>query len=262
MAALRPEKNHRLFLQAASATIRDFPRTRFLIAGEGPLRADLEVWASDHRIAHQVHFLGNVADTPGFLSALDVFALTSDNEASPVSIVEASACRLPVVATDVGSVSELVRNDDNGYLTHTGDASAIAAAWGKLLGNPQLRADFGARGRAFVEANASLTEMVRGYTELIECLYARKQSATLEQTDGATAAATAGSQPSSLTPSRSPSDSSGLVESPDREPKSDSILDSQWPDQNPSRPTSGRSPVIAWDWQPETGSTDSLSAGE
>jgi glycosyltransferase involved in cell wall biosynthesis len=109
LAALRPEKNHKLFLQAAAIVKEKFPSAHFVLVGDGPERQALEQFTAESRLTQCVHFLGNRSDVPQVLSAFDVLALTSHNEANPVSILEALACEVPVVATRVGSVHETVR---------------------------------------------------------------------------------------------------------------------------------------------------------
>ncbi len=179
VAALRPEKNHRLFLQAARKTSESIPNAAFLIAGDGGLRQELETYAAEIGLASQVQFVGNVSDTPGFLSAIDLFALTSDNEASPVSIVEAMSCQRPVVATRVGSVPELVKDGETGFLTPTNDCEAISKAWVAILSNHQLQAEMSNAGRVFAVNNASQSEMTGGYTRLVERKFTEKTGVQL-----------------------------------------------------------------------------------
>ncbi len=174
IAALRPEKNHRGFLEAARLTADELPHAHFVIGGDGPLRQELSDYAAELGIARQVHFLGNVKDTPGLLSALDVFALTSDNEASPVSIVEAMACQRPVVATRVGSVPDLIGEGHTGFLVPVRDPHAQAERWLELLCDRSRCDRFGVAGRQFVVEHASIAEMVSGYTRLIEKKFAQK----------------------------------------------------------------------------------------
>ena len=103
VAALRPEKNHELFLRAAARVLARVPGARFLIVGDGPKRAELEALAESFAIAEAVRFLGTRSDVPELLSLIDVLVLTSHIEANPVSILEAMAGGKPVVATRVGS---------------------------------------------------------------------------------------------------------------------------------------------------------------
>lgn len=174
VAALRPEKNHRLFLETAHIVNQSLPETQYLIAGDGPIREELTELAHSLQIGENVRFLGSVHDIPGVLSASDLFALTSDNEASPVSILEAMSCSLPVVATDVGSVSQSVHEGQTGFLVPTQYANASASAWLKVLSDPQVAHEFGQRGRTQVLQNSSLQAMTDSYQDLIAGLFQRK----------------------------------------------------------------------------------------
>lgn len=174
VAALRPEKNHKLFLKVAAQVNKSHPETHFVVAGDGPIRGDLEQQAADLQIKDKVHFLGSVSDIPGVLSMLDVFALTSDNEASPVSILEAMSCGLPVVATDVGSVSQSVIESTTGYLVPTHNVEAATSAWLKLLNNRDIATEFGTNGRDHVLQYSSLEKMTDSYLDLISGIYQRK----------------------------------------------------------------------------------------
>ena len=176
VAALRPEKNHELFLESARRTVEHVPDAHFVIAGDGPGRSELEALAAEKGIDNQVHFLGSVSDIPGVLSMLDVFSLTSHNEASPVSILEALSCNRPVVATDVGSISESVLEGKTGFLCDAGDADQLTAKWVKLLKDDDLRESMGRKGRSHVVDNSSLDAMTDGYTELVESLNRQKRT--------------------------------------------------------------------------------------
>lgn len=193
VAALRPEKNHELFLECAARTFEKVPNAHFVIAGDGPRRSDLEALTAEKSITDNVHFLGSVSDIPGVLSMLDVFALTSHNEASPVSILEALSCNRPVVATDVGSIKESVLHGTTGYLCEPGNAEDISARWVELLSNPELRNEMGRKGRAHVVDNSSLDSMTDGYTELVESLYQKNKTARRPGVVGSSIATWAGS---------------------------------------------------------------------
>ena len=122
VAALRAEKNHALFLQAAACLREEMSDAQFLIVGDGPEREEIERTVKALRLSDCVKLSGSRTDIPKVLASLDVFALTSHIEANPVSILEAMAMGLPVVATDVGSVSETVRPGVTGFLTTPGSA--------------------------------------------------------------------------------------------------------------------------------------------
>ena len=180
VAALRPEKNHDLFLRAAKLTFQKKPAAHFVIAGDGPERNRLESLAKTLNLEPNVHFIGSTQDIPGVLSMLDVFSLTSHNEASPVSIMEALSCARPVVSTYVGSIDESVLEDKTGYLALPGDADKLAERWTQLLGDESLRNRLGEAGREHVIENCSLQSMTNGYTHLIETTFALKTKRKIE----------------------------------------------------------------------------------
>lgn len=184
VAALRPEKNHDLFLRAAKRVSVQVPSSKFVIAGDGPERERLERLASELEIKDRVHFLGSVHDICGVLSMLDVFSLTSHNEASPVSIMEALSCGRPVVATDVGSIDESVLEGQNGFLVPAGDQASLADRWVSLLQDASSRTAFGLNGRQHIVANSSLDSMTDGYMQLIENVYQEKCGLPLDDESG------------------------------------------------------------------------------
>lgn len=116
VAALRPEKNHELFLRAAAKVRHSRPNARFLVIGDGPQRTMLETLASELGLSDAVRFLGTRSDVPELLALTNVLVLSSHMEANPVSILEAMACGKPVVATHVGSIGEVVKDGATGFL--------------------------------------------------------------------------------------------------------------------------------------------------
>lgn len=177
VAALRPEKNHARFLRIAAEVLTTRRDTKFMVVGDGPERPRLEALAHQLDIKPSVRFLGSRGDIPEILGASDVFLLTSDNEASPVSILEAMACELPVVASDVGSVHESVKNGLTGYRAKPSDEAEFARRVGELLDDPDLRRRLGQEGRRHVAEHASLAQMIDGYMELLERLYRQRSRA-------------------------------------------------------------------------------------
>jgi glycosyltransferase involved in cell wall biosynthesis len=174
VAALRPEKNHALFLESAKLVLDERPDARFVIVGDGPERPALELRARSLSIESAVHFLGTRRDTVQVLSALDVFCLTSHNEANPVSILEALSVGLPVVATQVGSVPLTVQPGITGFLANPGAADEISAHIQRLFGDRTMRTSLGNQGRDLVIREWSLQRMVTGYESLIEAVYRQK----------------------------------------------------------------------------------------
>jgi glycosyltransferase involved in cell wall biosynthesis len=181
LAALRPEKNHDLFLAAASRILHAVPEAKFIVIGDGPERRRIEESATLLGLydplnpeASALRMLGNRDDVPAVLAALDVLTLTSHNEANPVSILEAMSCGLPVVATNVGSVGESVIEGQTGYLVPAGDKRLLADRVIELLNEPLLAQRLGEAGRQRVVERSSLDVMVGGYERLIAELYHKK----------------------------------------------------------------------------------------
>jgi len=178
LAALRPEKNHELFLAGAQQISKALPNAHFVLIGDGERRAALEKLATELNIADITHFLGSRSDVANILPAIDVVALTSHNEASPVSILEALSCGVPVVSARVGSVPETVIPGQTGALFEPGDLDAYVAATLDLLQDQPKRTTFGRQGRQHVIEHCSLQAMVQGYESLIQNLYQTKQKTT------------------------------------------------------------------------------------
>ena len=174
VAALRPEKNHEMFLEAAAKVVRRVPDARFLIVGDGARRAELEARAASLGLSAATHFLGTRRDIPQLLALVDVLALSSHMEANPVSILEGLACGRPIVAPRVGSIPETVEDGTNGYLTAPGCADALADRLAVLLADRSLAVEMGRAGRLMVEQSWGLDVMVGGYEDLITTLYQRK----------------------------------------------------------------------------------------
>jgi glycosyltransferase involved in cell wall biosynthesis len=181
VAALRPEKNHELFLEAAAQVVKQVADARFLIIGDGPRQEPLKRYAAKLEITANVRFLGTRSDVPRLLSASDVFALTSHNEAKPISILEAMSVGIPVVATNVGSIKEAVRDGETGYLVPPGDASAFAARLVALLENPIRAREMGAIAREVVIESWSIEAMVHRYERLIAIIYCRKRPSAVSE---------------------------------------------------------------------------------
>ena len=150
VARLVPIKAHEVFLDAASRVHTVAPRTRFLVIGDGERRAELEQMTADRGLADAVHFLGWRGDMHCVYADLDVVALSSNNEGSPVALIEAMAAARPVVATAVGGVPEVVRDGENGLLVPPRDPAALAERILRLLREPERATAMGLAGRAWV----------------------------------------------------------------------------------------------------------------
>ena len=145
------------------------PTAHLLVAGDGPLRAETEALAHSLGIAGRVHFAGFRRDVGAVYAACDAIALTSANEGTPVSVIEALAAGRPVVSTNVGGVSDIVRDGESGLLVPPGDVAAIAGGLRALAADPALRARFGEAGRVDVVPRYSIPRLVHD----IDALYRR-----------------------------------------------------------------------------------------
>jgi glycosyltransferase involved in cell wall biosynthesis len=152
---LSPEKGLPHLLRAI-AMLRDRGlHVELVLAGEGPSRKQVEGIVRDLSLGDRVRLLGDVAheDVPAVLQSLDVFALPSTWEGFGVSAIEASAMELPIVASDVHGIPDVVVDGRTGLLLPPANAGAIADAIERLGRDASLRAEMGRAGRAFVEAN-------------------------------------------------------------------------------------------------------------
>ncbi len=170
VARLAPVKNQALLLRALARVDADW---HLVMAGDGELRGELEALAAELAIAPRVHFLGRRDDVPRVLAALDAFILTSVSEGLPISVLEAMAAGLPVVATAVGGLAELVAPERTGLLVPSQDSDALVAAIARLT--PEACLAWGQAGRAEAQSRFSLTAMVDAYQSVYDrCLAGRR----------------------------------------------------------------------------------------
>jgi glycosyltransferase involved in cell wall biosynthesis len=173
IANLRIGKAHDVLLEAAALVLKRHPDARFRIVGDGPLGPELDAQARALGISAHVDFLGARDDVPEQLRSSDVFAFPSLMEAFPNGVMEAMAAGLPVVATDVGGIPELVEHDANGLLVPPGDAQALAAGILRFLDD---RAHADACGRAARQMMAARYSYERT-VEMFESLYIQEWAA-------------------------------------------------------------------------------------
>jgi glycosyltransferase involved in cell wall biosynthesis len=162
---LVPIKNHVLFLEAGRRLLDRWPDATFVIAGDGELRTALEGEAT-RLLGDRVRFTGWVRSLPELYAALDVVVLASLNEGTPVTLIEAAAAGLPVVATNVGGVADVVVDGESGYLVPSGDASALATRIGEVLEDPGIGRRMGEAGRLRVRTAFSPQVMADRIAEL------------------------------------------------------------------------------------------------
>jgi glycosyltransferase involved in cell wall biosynthesis len=167
-----PIKNHRLFLDAAALVAKQEPTVRFVIVGDGALRPEMEEHARRLGIADRVIFTGWRRDLPCIYTDLDVLAVTSINEGTPFSAIEAMAAGCPVVATRVGGLPDLIDDGETGYLVPPGDASAVARGILEVLRDPQKARRMGQEARTRVKDRFTVSRLIddmeRLYAALLE----------------------------------------------------------------------------------------------
>lgn len=164
LAAMRPAKGHPFLLRALDLLRRDGVAVTVLIVGDGPDGDAVRRRAEELGLGPEwARFLGFRADAPDLLEAADFLVLPSLMEGLPMAILEAMSHALPVVATPVGGVGELIVDGEHGLLVPPGDPEALASAIARMATDPALRASLGASGRRRVETDFSFESMTRKY---------------------------------------------------------------------------------------------------
>lgn len=166
VANLRGEKGHDVLLQAAAIVRDSAPDVVFQIVGEGPMGDALVAQADALGVSSCVRFLGHREDIPAILRDSDLFILPSRTEAFPNGLLEAMAAGLPVIASDVGGIPELVDHGRNGLLVPVADANALASAVLQLVREPAHAARLGSAARQTIETRYSFERMVAAFEEL------------------------------------------------------------------------------------------------
>jgi glycosyltransferase involved in cell wall biosynthesis len=173
VAALRPEKNLARLLRAVHLLAPTRP-LRLVIAGDGPERAALAGLAAELGLA--VEFLGDIADPAPLYRRVDLFALSSDTEQMPLSVLEAMASGLPVAATDVGDIAAMVAPENKPFISGRDEAS-LARSLGALIEAAPLRRAIGAANRLRAMGDFDELTMFRRYRALLEGVEGEEQEA-------------------------------------------------------------------------------------
>lgn len=164
LSVLRSVKCHDLFLRLALKAHESFKNAHFLIAGEGPMRGQIEEFIRQNNMQSYVSLLGNVNDTPEFLNALDIFMITSKAEGVPQSLMQALLMQKACIATDVGSVKDLY--DGGNFLLTKFDEAALQSALNELLGDEIKRRALEQNARKFVSENFTKSIMAKRVYEI------------------------------------------------------------------------------------------------
>lgn len=159
-------KNHPAFLKAAARLAGQCPNVEFVLVGDGPLRPGLEEMATGLGIKERVLFLGERHDIPAVLASLDVTVLISSSESLSNVILESMAAGVPVVATDVGGNSELVKDGETGLLVPVGDEQRLVEALAFFVRNQASRAQYAEQSRKFARSQFHIREISRRFEQL------------------------------------------------------------------------------------------------
>ena len=159
----RPDR----FLDVVRSVSKNTDRAQFLVAGAGDLAPMIEQAATHERLP--ITYLGWRSDIENILAASDAMLLTSDNEGTPLSLIQAGMAGLPVVSTNVGSVGEVVENASTGILCGT-NSNELAAALTDLLADPAGAAATGERGREFAEARFGVARLLCDHTSFYQSI--------------------------------------------------------------------------------------------
>ncbi len=168
-------KNHLSFLRAAARIHGQFQNVEFVLAGDGPLREELERWADELGIGDRVLFLGDRQDVSAVLASLHVSVVPSSSESLSNVIIESMAAGVPVVATRVGGNPELI-TEGRGIMVGLGDDQELAAAVERLLRDESMRWAVGQNGRKYAQANFTIKQMQNQHQALYANLLERKRS--------------------------------------------------------------------------------------
>jgi glycosyltransferase involved in cell wall biosynthesis len=175
VGALRPEKRFDVLLRAAAQLVPGWSGLRVVIAGAGAERSALEALARDVGLGQRAILLGPRDDVPDVLAAIDVAVTCSDFEGSPLSVLEYMEAGLPVVATRVGGLPDLIDDGVHGRLVPRRDPATLAQALDALLGDPARRRAMGEAGRQRRREQFEFDVMVERLEDLYERLYAGRR---------------------------------------------------------------------------------------
>jgi glycosyltransferase involved in cell wall biosynthesis len=164
---LSPEKGPDVFLRTALAVREASPETRFVVIGEGPMKKQLASFIEQFGLASTVHLAGMQGDMPALMAELDMLVSASHSEATPLAVMEAMASGLPVLATRVGGIPDLVQHGVTGWLAHDGDYEGLASRILDLVRDEALLAETGEQARRRAVERLSLADSIAATAQLL-----------------------------------------------------------------------------------------------
>jgi len=168
VARLDPVKNQSMMLRAFAQVVSQHPDCWLLMVGDGPSRQNLEHLAITLGITDRVIFTGFRPEPADYLSAMDIFLLTSHTEGTSMTLLEAMSLDIPAITTAVGGNPEIVKNGETGILVPTDSPKELATAINTLLENESIRFSMGEASKRRFDSRFSVTPMVSGYQALYQ----------------------------------------------------------------------------------------------
>lgn len=153
VAALVPHKAHNVLLKAAHHVVKKHPEVKFLFAGEGELKSEIEKNINNLGLKKYIILLNFVKDVSTVYRAASIFALSSNEEGLCTSLLDAMYFRLPIVATSAGGIPEIIKDEVNGLIVPVGDYMLFAEKLNYLIENPERRKKMGARSSDILQQN-------------------------------------------------------------------------------------------------------------
>ena len=166
VATFKEQKGHRHLIAALAPIISDWPQLQVLLAGDGPLKPEIEEQVRALGLTAQVHFLGSRSDVRDLLVASDYFVLPSLWEGLPMALIEAMASGLPIISSDVSGTRQVMVPNETGLMVPPGDVARLREAIVGFLGEPQKAMVMGAAARGRVEACFSAEKQAEEHARL------------------------------------------------------------------------------------------------
>jgi glycosyltransferase involved in cell wall biosynthesis len=170
---LSEQKAHEVLFDAVASCLRDVPNLRLVLIGDGDRSATLHRYADELGIASRTAFMGTRRDVRELLPGLDVSCLSSVHEGVPIALMEAMAAQVPIVASDCGSVADIVEDGEQGFVVPVRDAQTLGDRLRLLAGDAELRERLGRSGRARAEREFAIERTARAYEQLLTELLVR-----------------------------------------------------------------------------------------
>jgi len=168
VAQMIERKGHRFLIEAIPGIARNVPHARFLFLGQGPLKTELKQLCVDNSVDHLVHFADFRSDLPRIVPNLDLLVHPALMEGLGVSLLQAAACGVPIVASRAGGIPEIVRHGVNGFLTQPGSVSELERFCVELLEDAEQANRFIRSGKRIVQDNFAIPAMVDSNLRLYE----------------------------------------------------------------------------------------------